>query len=448
MKTLLIDPALQSPEVEPPLGLLYMAHMLERAGFTADVTSCNFDEDFARLDGLLAQSYDVVGVSALSFRLSEAIDAVQYVRARCPDSIIVMGGPHVTAVGTEGLDDTTADFLVQGEGEETLPSLVASLANGEGGQEVPGTLQRQNGAWRANPKRPPNPALEFFGYPRRDFLDTFSQHLAVTTGELLPEPCTTLMGSRGCAGKCTFCQPLIRDLFGNAIRCRLPESIAEEVRYLRDTYGVASIQFADDMVLVNTAWGQRLCTEMARTGVPWAINARVDSINPEIARCLAESGVVKILFGAESGSDRVLKRLGKQVGRDTNINAMRACVDEGIHVRASVMIGSPGETEADLDLTLDMLRQVRPHSIIVNYTKPTPGSGLYRQFVRRSDSNTTNGAKAALPRPVGAVGRRADQFASMAARSQDAPFTSISVAVLEQYRKEMLAQARGPANQA
>lgn len=443
MRVLLIDPARNCPELEPPLGLLYMAHMLERQGVACDVTSLNFDADFERLGGLIERTdYGLIGISVLSFRLGDALDAVGFVRARAPKIPLVLGGPHITALRAQGLEHAEADHLVYGEGEETLPDLVQALMAGdrERASRIPGTLFRAGDHWETNPPRPVNPVLDDFGYPRRDLIDTFEKHLAVPTGELMAEPCSTLMGSRGCAGRCTFCQPLIRDMFGNAVRCRAPESIAEETRYLRDTYGVASIQFADDMVLVATEWGEKLCQEMGRTGVPWAINSRVDSITPEVARRMADSGVSKVLFGIESGSDGVLRQLGKQVGRDHNIKALIACREAGIHVRASIMIGSPGETEDDLQQTLSMLQETRPSSIIVNFTKPTPGSGLYKQLSKKlRRAPEPDGADTALPRPVGAIGNSTEDIERLAARRfAEAPFSGVAIETLEWYRSEMI----------
>jgi len=263
----------------------------------------------------------------------------------------------------------------------------------------------------------------------------------------MEEPCTTLMATRGCPGRCVFCQPIIRDLFGNTVRCRSPENVEAEARYLRDIYSVASVQFADDSVPVGTEWGDALCEAMKRAALPWAINCRVNSITPPVVRRLAVSGVCKILFGIESGSDAILKRLGKQATREQNRSALLSCRDSGIHVRASVMIGSPGETEHDLECTLDLLQQTRPDSIIVNFTKPTPGSRLFRQFGnRRAGRDDWNESFAKLVNTAaGGLGIDPHKMQKLAARhSSDVLLCELPRDLLESYRVEMLNCACNP----
>jgi len=177
MRVLLIDPALDCPELEPPLGLLYLASALRKSGVSCDVTDLNFDSDLARLGGILNNTrYDVIGVSVISYRLSDVTAVLRFLPHHAPRSPVVLGGPHITGVGVQGLENSPADYLVFGEGEETLLELIRALTRNPSSQihGLAGTLCRvaegEKVDWKKNSPRPVKACLDDYGYPDRGCL--------------------------------------------------------------------------------------------------------------------------------------------------------------------------------------------------------------------------------------------------------------------------------------
>ncbi|MGE5517054.1 MAG: B12-binding domain-containing radical SAM protein [Bacteroidota bacterium] len=382
MRALLVEPVLNAPELEPPLGLVAIATMARKRGHDVSATSLRFDLDFDRLSSLLRSGYDVVGVSTHSVTLPASRAVVNMVRQVQPNARVVVGGPHATAMPKHGMAYIKPDFLVAGEGEDSFADLLDALAAGGDGANIAGVMAAT--APEAFQPRLPIADLNLIEYDR-SLLDVFPRNLGVSAAGLMPDPCTTINVSRGCPARCIFCQPLVDTMFGRKLRRRSTALVGREIRGLRDEYGVSSIQLVDDTVIVRSPWGQELARELKATGLPWAINTRADLLDEPSVQLLAESGCEKVMLGIESGSQDVLDRLSKGVSIAQVHEALRLCRRYGIRVKASIMIGSPDETEEDLRLTLKMLETFRPEAIAVNYTKPTIGSYLFEQVAKATD---------------------------------------------------------------
>jgi radical SAM superfamily enzyme YgiQ (UPF0313 family) len=191
---------------------------------------------------------------------------------------------------------------------------------------------------------------------------------------------TTLVAGRGCPHRCVFCASHV--VGGRMPRLRSVPLVVEELRQLRARYGISGAWFLDDDLAVRPGWLGDLCAALGPLGLEWSCQVRIDRLEPPLLREMAAAGCVQVELGLESGSDRVLRALGKglDVGQmEERVVAIRAA---GVRVMVNFMIGAPGESVADLQATFALARRLRPDFVEFNVCTPYPGSELYAEAVR------------------------------------------------------------------
>ena len=279
-KILLIQPPCTitrdyTKEIQPPLGLAYIAAVLEKdydvaildAAVEGWAIECpegegafryglSFDEIKARI---AAFKPDVVGVSCLfSMQAANAHRVCRLVKEAASRIITVMGGAHPTALPETVLKDTAVDYVVIGEGEETTRQLLAGLQGGEDISRLDGIAFRRDNAVTVNPKTSFIQDLDALPFPARHLLpmqEYFRINMphGVTTRR---SPNTSLITSRGCPAQCVFCS--IHPIWGKTFRPRSPENVLAEIRLLITTYGIRELQFEDDNLTFDQKRANRL----------------------------------------------------------------------------------------------------------------------------------------------------------------------------------------------
>jgi radical SAM superfamily enzyme YgiQ (UPF0313 family) len=184
------------------------------------------------------------------------------------------------------------------------------------------------------------------------------------------------MTSRGCPFRCAFCD---RSVFGNAVRFHGPERVIEEFRILTEEHGAREIRFFDDTFTLNRTRTEAVCAALERRGgkIPWTCLTAVSAVNPELLGAMKKAGCWQVLFGLESGDERMLKLLGKGNSVEQNRRAVGWAKSAGLEVRADFIVGTPGETRESLNNTLNFALASDLDYAHFNKFTPFPGTELY-----------------------------------------------------------------------
>jgi len=355
----------------PPLGLLYLAAFLEREGIAADIADyqAGFRSWEAIENELQRKRYDLYGITGTTSIISNAYRIAAMIKACHPDAKVVMGGVHVTALPEEALGKDTVDFVIRGEGEKAL----LELAKGTALDAIAGLSYKSGGKITDAGGNGVMPDLDALPFPAFHKVDLKSYRPALNSYRRMPA--INMMATRGCPGKCTFCNsanvPLRRRSAGN---------IYQEMKMLSERYGIKEISFYDDTFTVFHDNINRLCDLLIAGGIDltWSCFARVDTVTPPLLTKMKGAGCHQVMFGIESVSPEILKNIRKNIELEKNKEAVRMAKKAGITVRCTFMFGNPGETERTIDETIKYSLELDPDIVLYNITTPYPGTEMFR----------------------------------------------------------------------
>ncbi|MBS7288662.1 MAG: radical SAM protein [Candidatus Freyarchaeota archaeon] len=387
MKVLLVQPPSRSAikdvleTTSPPLGLAYLAAVLEEEGVDVRVLDCvalNISyEDACR--EINYWSPDIVGVTATTPAHYEAVKILR--AAKSAGAFTVAGGPHFTFIDLKVMEEHSfVDCVVRGEGEETFKELIKAVERGGELKEIPGVTYRERGVVKRAPDRPLIENLDKLPIPAYHLLPMEKY----TFGR---QRYGTVMTSRGCPFRCSFCAS--SRLFGKRWRGRSAESVADELELLADKYKVRNVEFLDDTFTLNSKRAEEICNEIRRRGLDlsWGCSSRVDTISRGLLRKLKDAGCRIIYYGAESGSQRILNAMRKGVRLAQVIRTFKETAKAGIERLASFILGFPGETLDTIKMTVRFARLLNPDYVQFTICTPYPGTELRSQLEERGGSN-------------------------------------------------------------
>jgi anaerobic magnesium-protoporphyrin IX monomethyl ester cyclase len=362
-----------------PLGISYLAAVLENNGYAVDVIDCQVTKPTQREleDKLIQLQPDVVGVTSATLTYKPALEIIKTAKEACPNCWTILGGPHVTVMHEQILSEQPeADIVVRGEGEQTMLELAHLLSKSnltrarERLDEVAGITFRKNGKIVHTPDRPFIQNLDELPYPAH-------KHFQLSKYRIFGKTYLPIITSRGCPFQCTFC--LVSRMCGRRFRARSPKNVVDELEWLRDTYGADAFAFYDDTFTVDRKRAREICEEMKNRNVdlPWDCRTRVDQVSKELLAKMRDANCQLVHFGVESGSQKILNAMKKGVTVEQNERAIMWAKEVGISVAISVVFGYPGETTDMLKQTLDFIEKTEPDYVYVCVAVPYPGTELY-----------------------------------------------------------------------
>ncbi len=340
----------------PPITIAYLAAALEKAGvdvrFYDDVL--NYADEAAFSDTLRTFKPDLVGISVVTGTVGGAERAAKIVRRDAPEAKIVMGNIHADLFAPEYLRSGLCDFVVHGEGEETVVELAKALDDRQPDfSKVRGITYLRDGEPFATPHRPFIEDLDSIPFPAWHLFPL--ERYRLFSFARVEEPGTLVLGSRGCPFTCSFCTLVVNQ--STVRRRRSVKNIVDEVEYLHDRFGYKQASFVDPIFPFHRKEGFDFAAEMIRRGLHkkmvWITETRVDLVDDELLVAMRESGLRRIMFGFETGSAEALKRIRKAATLDKGIAAAAASKRAGVSVVGFFMLGIPGTTAADMEATID-----------------------------------------------------------------------------------------------
>jgi anaerobic magnesium-protoporphyrin IX monomethyl ester cyclase len=362
-----------------PMNLAEIGAFLRQYDF--DVQIWDFEVEGFSSEGLRAKLEGfrpgVVGITAMTPVIPNAHQIAACVREAAPGTLVVVGGPHASAMPKRTLEEFSSfDCAAFGEGETTMTELCDLIRQGKRPHGLPGLAWRDDSKILAGPARPLIEDLDTIPYPARDLL-----HLELYTG-VSPTPGlsgvhpTEISISRGCPHRCTFCASAV--VWGRRVRSRTPAHVVGEIRECVERWGFDHFTFNDDTFAFRPGRIGPVMDTLQELGATWDCHTSVHSVDEPTLRRMSESGCLKIAYGVESGSPRVLSLIGKKVDLAWAKKVFAWTHDAGILSQAFFMIGShPSETVEDLESTARTIRELDPDLLQVAIAVPLPGTDLF-----------------------------------------------------------------------
>lgn len=369
----------QSGGKTPPFGLTTLAAVIRQQGYDTEIIDAEaLDlgiEQTAAL--LLEKAPDLIGFTAATIAVGKAARVAGIVKKARADVPIIIGGSHITALPDETLQRFPAfDFGCVGEGEQTIIEVLAALKNGTALSDIPGLYIRENGILHFTGERERIKDLDILPMPAWDLLPDLTEFYCPPVHTLKRIPAALIVASRGCPGKCMFCD---RSMFGNCGSFYSAEYLLEMVKHLHTTYGIREIQFRDDNFTAFRKRLVRFCELMTaeKLDVVWSSTGRIDMINTDVLDVMKIAGCWQIWYGIESGSQRILDLIKKGTTLPKIENAISLTVKAGIHSCGFFMIGHPTETPAEIEESIRFATRLPLQEAHFSITTPFPGSELY-----------------------------------------------------------------------
>lgn len=369
MKVLLVNPASQVKldvrSISPPLGLLYLASIANTRGHDVKVIDMRPKEEKPTEIKRYINSFqpEVIGISGMTTDYPFCLELINESKKLNPNIITLMGGPHVTFTSIEVMErNKGVDIVVRGEGENTFLELLEAFSYSSSLHRVKGITFREKGKIISTKKRPPIKFINELKYPDRNLvcLKDYT-HISMIT-------------SRGCPYRCIFCST--RRMWGSLYRARSPESVVDEMQYIKEDIGSNQIVFSDDLFTLNRERTRAICEEIIKRklDLSWGCSTRLDRLDKDLVRLMKKSGCNEIYLGIESGNQKTLTMINK----DMTVNATRKTIkmldEENVPYTASFIIGFPWEEISDIRETLDFAREINANKIQFHFPVPYPGT--------------------------------------------------------------------------
>ncbi len=404
MRVMIINPQFHLPidtRTTPHLGLAYLAAVSEQRGdevflFDADVEEETIPEAIRRFDP------EIIGITANTPQVKAAWRTAQAIKS-VKDIPIVVGGPHVSVLPTESAQRPEIDVVARGEGEEIWIKLCAIVENAKKSKpdftaqdlldpaagHLSGLLGisyfTTAGQENHNPDHPPIADLDTLPFPAYHFFKMeHYTNLQPATDAIDGAKSFSVMTSRGCPYRCTFCSQSIMPI---KWRARSPESVLAEWQHLVNNLGAQEIGVLDDSANIQVDRLEKIADLIIKNNinhVPWIF---VNGIRANLATTyllgkLKKAGLKRTAFGVETGDPDVLLSIDKKIDHDTIRQAFKNAKSVGIETIGFFIIGLPGETEESMDKTIKFACEVDP--LIANFSMmtPYPGTKVY-EIVKR-----------------------------------------------------------------
>lgn len=363
----------------PPLGLCYVAATVRRAGYSVqilDAPALNYELSHT-INNIIKANADFLGITASTVSITRAAELANAIKKQGIRSPVIIGGPHVSAIPEETLDEFKVfDIGVISEGEYTLPEIITCKKNNGTLGEIQGIVYREGSNIILTPPRSRIENLDALPLPAWDLLPWLPQYYKPAPHSYKRLPSSTLVTSRGCNGTCTFCA---RPFMGEKYRSHSAESTMHMIEHLVNVYGVRDIMFYDDNFLLDRRRVTQICEEILKRNyhISWSCLARTDIMPEDFFKLLKRAGCWQIAYGIESADQTILDNLKKRTTIEKVIEMIRKTNEAGIHTRGYFMIGCPGESLATIEKTTQFITTSGLKDFHVTFCTPMPGAELF-----------------------------------------------------------------------
>ena len=349
-----------------PLNLSYLGSVLEKEGYYVK----GFNLDIEKISDKNIKSFNVFGVTFPTSVFPSAVSLIKKIKKINPSAIIIVGGSHSTTLSGNCLKVKEIDFVIVSDGEVSLVELMKYFEGKTSLKKVPNLVYRSHGKIIHN-KIEMIKDLDQIPFPAKHIFDiSLYPNKQKAYGDII--------ASRGCPFCCTNCKPALDKI--SSYRIRKPKKVVEEMKWLKEKYGVRHFSFSDSELVGPKPWVKKFTQELInqKLRITYSCNGRTDQVDKEILLLLKKSGCVFIGFGIESGSQEVIdKILKKGISLEKSKQVIAESEKIGIGTGAWFMIGIPGENEGQVWQTIRFSQELASSIIEINIATPWPDTGFF-----------------------------------------------------------------------
>lgn len=365
-----------------PLALIALASYLDPEKYEAVIIDARLEKD--PMQRVLDEMKDAVcfGTSVLTGApIKDALSVTEKVKAIYPDKHVVWGGWHPSLFPEETLAETPADSVVRGQGEKTFEEMLERIVHGQDLSGILGVTWKSNGKIISNAERPMQD-INLFPAFNYDFIDVPKYETLSGRKQI------DYISSQGCRFRCNFCaDPFMykRGWYGYSA-----QRISDELESLQKKYKFDHVHFQDETFFTSGWRVAEIAEEFIKRkfDFSWFGTMRADQgarLSDDVfARC-KESGLERVMIGLESGSQRIIDWMKKDIKISQVFESAEKCLRQDIAINFSVIIGFPGELDKDMDETIRVVKELRKMStefrVSIFYFKPYPGNEIADQLV-------------------------------------------------------------------
>ena len=391
-----------------PLGLAYIGAAIREAGHQVSVIDAvaeapdritaegkihrmglSPEEIVDRVD----EETDVIAVTNMwSFSWPLVRQTLHLLKERFPNKPILAGGEHFSGMPEHSMETSPIDYIVLGEGEETVVEVLyalendGQLADGTKLHEIAGLVYRDGEEIKRNPARARIRNVDDIPWPAWDLIDveTYNKHNLITglkKGVTIP-----ILATRGCPYQCTYCSS--PGMWTTKWFPRNAVDVVDEIESYVEKYDARNFPFQDLTAIIRKDWIVEFCQEIIdrKLDITWQFpsGTRCEVIDDEVAALLRESGGRHLAFAPESGSERTRKLIKKRMKTESLLSAVEASVRQKLNITAFIVIGFPHDTKDDLRKTAKLARQLAVRGIddiAIGFFFPIPNTELYDQLI-------------------------------------------------------------------
>ncbi|MEW6407094.1 MAG: radical SAM protein [Patescibacteria group bacterium] len=371
------------PPYHPSIGLGYIGAVLEKQGHNVKIIDIDADrvtEDDLR-KRIVEDKIDLAGIMVLTPIFTNAVRTAHIIK-KCSNVKVVFGGMHPTIMPQDCLKIKDVDFVVIGEGEQTILELINQI-QGEGKfKDVKGVGFKKDEKIIINENRPLIEDLDSLPFPAMRLFN----NIKYTYPDAIASPTFPIVTSRGCPGTCTYCSA--QSMFGRKFRARSAVNIVDEIEKLIKDFGVKEVHIWDDNFVTIKERVLKVRDEIKKRAIfikfAFPNGVRADFLDKDVIGALKEMGTYSIGLGIESGNNEILRRVKKNINLDKIKDAVKLAKKSGIEVWGFFMLGLPGETKETVNNTIKFAIDLDPDIAKFHILKPYPGTEVFKEFVNNN----------------------------------------------------------------
>lgn len=392
----------------PPLGLAYLAAMLEKHGHDTHILDCMIEGfetrapagEFVRIgapdDEIIERinqfKPDLIGISGnfTPFH-DDAIQLARLSKTHCPDATVVMGGAHFTVAYEEAMDFEFVDFVIRGEGEYTIVELAERISSSTDDKQFGGikglVWKDEKGSVIVNEIRDPVLNLDELPFPAYHALnmEAYMAQRSRTFAYNKNYPIAHMITSRGCMFRCIFCSTTNNF---RKFRPRSAKLVVDEIEFLVKNYNAREIHFHDDSMINDEKRIYDICNSIIDRGlkISWQISQGVTvwKMTPDLLRVMHKSGMYRVGFPIESGAKKTLKFIRKPINLERSREIIKECQRLGVYTHGNFIIGFPFETLEDIEETKSFIFSCGLDVVKLLIAQPLAGSDMFNIYLEEN----------------------------------------------------------------
>ena len=384
---LLVKPYQEANEVQPPLGLGYIASTVKKGHNIVILDCIKEGMDLKKFrEHIRGKKFDIVGFQCYTVDLNTVKGYSKEVRKAIPGSVVIAGGPQPTLDPSGTLDYLhDVDYVFVGEAEISFPKFAAAVASKRLSvpalRKIPGIAFSRGGKYIQTERvftenlDDYDPSWELFGisdYPNAPHGAFYKQ-----------SPTAPLIITRGCPFQCTYCGgPLI---LGRRIRSHSVDYVIGQMEMLHRKYGIMEFFIEDDNFTMKRGFIKEFCEKLIEKdlGITWTCpnGIRLDTLDKGLLALMKRSGLYSVSVGIESGSDRIRKLMNKNLTTSMIREKVELIHEAGLGIIGFFIVGFPGETKSDIEKSIKFACDLPLKRVTFSAFKPFPGTPIYKELV-------------------------------------------------------------------